>query len=324
MLALLTGPVVRLVISASLLIGVLALADLEAVWQQFLSVHNDADDSVSLGWIILALAASLPQYLLSARRWQVTAFQLGLELSYAKAVSAYYKATFFNQVLPGGVLGDVSRALEHGRQGTMAQRFTAWRAVAIERLAGQLVLVLAVVLTLPFVSSVAGTPAASITSLSNWSTTLTVGALTLPLAAYMICRNMAFVSRLRVGLHAFAVDIARAWLVPALLARQLLLSLGVLASYVISYFALAHAFGFSGDLWWLCSVILLVLLSMSLPLSVAGWGVREMSAAGLWLAGGQDAAAGLAIAVAYGLLNLVCSLPGLWFMLRERSSVSAD
>ena len=53
-----------------------------------------------------------------------------------------------------------------------------------------------------------------------------------------------------------------------------------------------------------------VLLAMLLPISVAGWGVRETAAAGVWVALGWPAAEGVAVSVAYGALCLLASLPG--------------
>ena len=54
----------------------------------------------------------------------------------------------------------------------------------------------------------------------------------------------------------------------------------------------------------------IVLLAMLLPISVAGWGVRETAAAGVWVALGWPAVEGVAVSVAYGALCLITSLPG--------------
>ena len=70
-------------------------------------------------------------------RWRVIAGRLGLALGWNPAVSAYYRSQFLNTVLPGGVIGDMDRAIAHGSGvGELAQ---ASRAVAVERSAGQAV-----------------------------------------------------------------------------------------------------------------------------------------------------------------------------------------
>ena len=61
----------------------------------------------------------------------------------------------------------------------------------------------------------------------------------------------------------------------------------------------------------LCS---LLLLAMAVPLTVAGWGVREGAAAVLWPLAGLPAEQGVALSVGYGLTVLLSSLPGSLFV----------
>ncbi len=53
-----------------------------------------------------------------------------------------------------------------------------------------------------------------------------------------------------------------------------------------------------------------VLMTMLIPVSVAGWGVREGAAALLWSVVGLTPEEGAAISVTYGLIVLVAALPG--------------
>ena len=67
-----------------------------------------------------------------------------------RAVAAYYRSLFLNVTLPGGIVGDVHRAVSHGRDVSDVGR--AVRAVAWERSAGQVVqavLTVVVLLALP-------------------------------------------------------------------------------------------------------------------------------------------------------------------------------
>src|SRR6204780_1752466 len=75
--------------------------------------------------------------LCSAWRWRVVARALGADIDLPVATGAYYRSLFLNSVLPGGILGDVHRAVTQGRRaGDVAQGV---RAVAWERLCGQVV-----------------------------------------------------------------------------------------------------------------------------------------------------------------------------------------
>src|SRR5690554_7422355 len=107
--------------------------------------------SIPPSLIALALAVSVLQVVLSAWRWRYPAGRLGVSVPMTLAVREYYLATFLNQVLPGGVMGDVNRAWRHSRvhsQGTgeRSGNLSAVHAVVLERLSGQLVLFPAVVL----------------------------------------------------------------------------------------------------------------------------------------------------------------------------------
>lgn len=179
--------------------------------------------------VIAGLALGVGQVFLSAWRWRYTVTLLGLPIPYMQAVREYYLATFTNQVLPGGVLGDVNRALRHGVGSN--DRLAAAHGVVIERLSGQVVLVVA-----------------------------------------------------------------------SYLAVSLVLANG--AGYLVSLPSAAVVAA-------LCS---LLLLSMVIPVTVSGWGVREGAAVILWPMAGLPAEQGVALSVAYGALIFVSSLPGALFL----------
>ncbi len=90
--------------------------------------------------MVLALAISVLQVMLSAWRWQLTAGLIGVPLRFGYALREYYLALLVNQLLPGGVLGDAGRAHRHAGQAT--SRGSAWRAVVIERASGQVAVAL--------------------------------------------------------------------------------------------------------------------------------------------------------------------------------------
>ncbi len=82
----------------------------------------------------------------AAWRWSIIAGRLGVGLRFPEAVGMYYRSQFLNTVLPGGVVGDVQRAVAQGRNaGNVAQ---AARAVVIERTVGQVVQIALAVIVL--------------------------------------------------------------------------------------------------------------------------------------------------------------------------------
>ena len=86
---------------------------------------------------------------------------------------------------------------------------------------------------------------------------------------------------------------------------------------------LAAGAGYLGDegsvltLLALCSALL---ISMVVPLTVAGWGVREGAAAALWPLAGLPAEQGVALSIGYGLIVLLSSLPGSVFVVSSVAS----
>ena len=113
---------------------------------------------INVWWALAALVIGLLTTVLSAWRWCLVARRLGLDLPVPAAVADCYRALFLNVVLPAGVLGDVHRAVSHGRRSGNVGRGV--RAVVLERFAGQVVLMLVgvtVLLTQPaLISAAAG------------------------------------------------------------------------------------------------------------------------------------------------------------------------
>lgn len=251
------------------------------------------------GWVLLALLLSVVQVGLSAWRWRFTARRLGLTLPLCSAVAEYYLATFLNQVLPGGVAGDVSRAWRHGRDeadGEARLSRPAVHAVVLERLSGQVVMMVVA--------------AVSVAVLLPWTGPFLV------VAAALAVAGTALLARRSGG--AFRESLGRALLHPRALPVQLLTSLAVVATYLATYLVAARAVGMDTPALVLLPLVAPVLVSMLLPVTVAGWGVRETVAATLWGAVGLASADGVAISVAYGLLVLVSSAPGAVVLLAGR------
>jgi uncharacterized membrane protein YbhN (UPF0104 family) len=282
----------RAAVSAGLLLAILAWLDPAAVLAEV--------RTFSMPWLVAALAASVLQFALSAERWHLTARRLGVPLARRRALADYYLAGFGNQVLPGGVLGDAARAARHSR--ATGRTGPAVRAVVIERASGQAVVAAVVaavlLLTEPGRRLFALVPAPTATGAA-------VAALAL-LAAITLVRLPGVSPALRV----FVDDARRALLARDAWPAQLALSLGVLFTCCLVFACAGRIIGAGTPFSTLLLVAPAVLLAMLVPVSVAGWGVRELAAAGIWAALGWPAAEGVAISIAYGALCLAASLPG--------------
>ncbi|WP_280539032.1 lysylphosphatidylglycerol synthase transmembrane domain-containing protein [Chromohalobacter sp. 11-W] len=285
------------------LLGVIA-------WQLDARALRDAFVAPAPGWLLLALAISVPQVVLSAWRWRLTARRMGLTLPLRRAVAEYYVATFLNQVLPGGVIGDASRAWRHAR--SSSDRPRAWRAVIIERLSGQLMLALIAIVGLLASPTLRDSVLSGLARLGNAPVVLTTGIIVLSGLAIWGYRRPPTWLRDTLGDLSTALVASRMWL------WQCLSSLGVVASYIAVYAITARAIGADIDLATLLPLIPPVLMVMAIPLSVAGWGLRESAAALVWIGAGLDPAQGVAISLIYGVIVLISSLPGAWLLCHRR------
>lgn len=294
----------RYAIGGALLIGLAITLDTDAV--------GSAITGASTGWLIAALLLSVPQVALSAWRWRYTAARLGAPLGRRQAYAEYYLATFLNQVLPGGMAGDAARAWRHARDADA--RHAAWQAVVIERASGQLVLLLCALAGLAASAPLQSALLRALDGRTGWI----IGALLAgSVAAVLLLRR-------RVRLSGYIVAVLQR----SLLARevwpvQLLASACVVLSYIAVYLCCARMIGVALPTVELWPLVPWVLFAMAIPLSVAGWGVREGAAALIWAACGLDPAQGMAISVSYGLVVLLSSLPGALVLLRQRTRPSS-
>ncbi len=97
-----------------------------------------------------------------------------------------------------------------------------------------------------------------------------------------------------------------------------LLSAAAVVGHLVVFVVAAHAVGVSLSPAALLPVGALVLLGAAIPLNVAGWGPREGVAAWAFTAAGSTAALGLTVAVTFGVLATVATLPGLLVLRRRR------
>ena len=264
-------------------------------------------------WVLAALAVSVLQVMLSAWRWQFTAGRVDVPLRFRYALREYYLALLVNQLLPGGVLGDAGRAHRHARQAT--SKGSAWRAVVIERASGQMavaLLTLVALLTSPLWHAALGGTGLLVLAAG-------VVALVLVVAALGIWCRRERGPTLPSWCVALGRDVRRGLLERRVWPLQLASSLAIVISYGLVMVCAARAIGSEMPALDILALAPVLLLAMLVPLSIAGWGLREGAAAGIWVLVGLPAAQGVAISLAYGVLVLLSSLPGIWVAFTKRA-----
>ncbi len=272
----------------------------------------DGLDAITPGTLLAALLVGLATTVASAARWCLVARGVGLTLPLREAVADVYRATLLNSLLPAGVLGDVHRAVRHHRR---AGDGRGARAVVLERVAGQVVVVIVsvgVLVAAPALLRAVGGPLPGVLLVTAGAAAVVAVA---ALGAWLFLARRAAPWRARVvG--------ALAEIRGALFTRRtgpgvVALSLVALAGYLGLFVVAARAAGVTVPLSALLPLVTAALLAMSVPLTVGGWGPREAAAAVAFGAVGLAPSLGLAVAVVYGVLSLVSCLPGLAVLLLD-------
>jgi len=234
-----------------------------------------------------------------AWRWKTVARGLGVGLSLPVAVAAYYRSLFLNVTLPGGIVGDVHRGVNHGRDVGDVGR--ALRAVVWDRAVGQAVQVVLTVIVLLALPS----PVQSSMPL------VTIALVVATIGVVLVARTRAdggrsVPARIR---RTVAADIRdgllarRSWLGIALASTL------VVGGHVVTFLIAARTVGIAAPASRMLPIALLVLLAMVLP-GLGAWGPREGAAAWVFGAAGLGAQGGVATGVVYGVMVFVASLPG--------------
>ncbi len=248
----------------------------------------------------------------AAWRWRAVSRELGLPLPWREGVAAYYRSQFVNSVLPGGVIGDVHRAYRHGApSGDLA---TAARAVATERITGQLVQAAAtaiVLAALGLTASRGGWPPSVV-----WSASAAVGLIVAALVAAAVIA-VATPGGRRILTRELSL-LGRVFRAPRSSISIVLASLVVVAAHAGTFVVACLAVGIRASPGEFVGLALVALAAGSLPVNIGGWGPREAASAAAFAAIGLSAGAGVAASTAFGVLAIVAVLPGALALIVDR------
>ena len=268
-------------------------------------------------WLFASFGALTLQTVLSALRWRLTASQLGIMLTRRLAVKEYYLAQMVNQALPGGIVGDASRAV---RARAHAGLMVSSQAVVLERFAGQVAL--AALMFVGFgIAVFLPTEFSWLGGLALVIGLLLLGAVVSAVVLITLARRST--GRVGRGVVSWGSAARAALLAPSVRWCQIGLSLATALSNVAGFTFAAWAIGSHLPAITALVLVPVILLAMLVPLTISGWGVREGAAVALFPLAGIAAVEGLAASVAFGLVFFVAALPGLVFAGGRRRDRSA-
>ena len=251
---------------------------------------------IEWAWILAGFAAMAVQLVLVSLRWREIALACGTKLTRRSALLYLLIASFFNQTLPSTVGGDAARVW------LLAHHGSGWKSaiysVLIDRGAGLLWLALVVLGCLPWSLSSIQNPVGRIALIA-------IGAASLAglLLLFAIDRSGRWLMRWHLTRH--LADIASVtWRV--LMWRHVgfgvaILSVSAHFLTAVTAWSLAKAIGSSLELVQALLLILPVMLIASIPISIAGWGVREAAMATAFVSAGLPQSDGLLVSLLIGV-----------------------
>ena len=272
----------------------------------------------SLGWIGMAIAVTFLQIFVGVLRWREIGAECGAPLATTQAMRFNLIGTFFNQTLPSSIGGDAVRLWLVARGGA------GWRAatysIFVDRAIGLIALAIIIVASLPWSYSLISDPHGrsallfvDFAALAGGVGFLVLGRLRWPwlkrwwgthhLHACSVIANRVIFSRergptiavLSVLVHVLAVVIA--WCVVQSIAAPVLF----------------------GQIFQLVPPVMLITM---LPISIAGWGVREATMGLAFGYAGLMTSEGVNVSLLYGAVSFIVGAFGglVWILSAEKAA----
>ena len=298
--------------------GLVAWLVLEADRASLRSAISKVDAAEALAVVGLLFFLTAVQ----AWRWTIVARSLGIHFGLRGAWAITLIGSFFNQVLPSSVGGDAARVYRLRRAGLRIG--AALNSVLVDRFVALVGTLVIVVVGTPLLFSwidetgmrlaVVAVAAAGIGGLSL---------LTL-IARFPLVRRLEQRRVVR-GLAQLSRDTRRV-LRPRVLAPTLLISLVIHTGVSLAVWALAVATDVGLAFVEAAFLVPLVILFSMIPITIAGWGVREGAMVVALGTVGVESDAALAVSLLFGVSSAIASLPGgvVWLATRSGAARSHE
>ena len=258
--------------------------------------------------LIFAVIIIAVQVVISVFRWRTILVAIDAVLPFWQTLRIYLIGLFFNQVLPSSVGGDAVRIYKVFRLGFPIR--TAVHGVMLERIATVLGLLFLVALAAPFFKGQGG--AAD----TNWMISFSILVLACGIGGIIILmvldRIPHIFSAWRVvrALSNLAADTRKVFLSPPHAIQAI--GWGVLGhiAIAIAVFFIAKSIDLAVTIIDCIVLMPPVMLVTTLPISIAGWGVREGAMVAAFALVGVTSEDALVLSFMFGMIAILSAIPG--------------
>jgi len=258
--------------------------------------------------LALVMVLTVLQVGICVVRWRAVLEAINGVLSVSNCFRLYLVGIFFNQALPSAVGGDAVRIYRAYQEGLSLH--CSINGVMLERVATVLGLIILMVFATPFfINRVHSEDVAwIIPTLSILGVSGVAGVIVLMYLDRLPSKYSHW--RFVQGLAILAADTRRVFLSNVYAFKVLSWSLMGHINIALIVFLLGFSIGLEIT-WFDCMVLMPpVLLMMTLPISIAGWGVREQAMVAAFALVNVPGEGALALSIMFGLVGLVSGLPG--------------
>ena len=280
---------------------------------------RDALAGIDVRLLMVAIALHFLSFVAGGVRWWLLFRHLHGAIAFRQVWPSYYLGVFFNNLLPSIFGGDLARTARLYAAGLGGSALVS--SAFVDRLLGLAAVVSMGLLALMFAPA-------------GFENHLALAVFALGILALLSIVTIAVLPRWAKLLdtsygkrwprvHAVLACFPRYHSAPGLILKAFGLSVLNQLLVVLILLILAPGLGVHLPTFQFTVVLMLVFLVSSLPISLGGLGAREGAMMSLMLPLGFDAAAVLALSVAYLLVLWSCTLPGV-FMLLLREPKAQD
>ena len=307
--------VAKAAISLGLLFLIFTTYDVETAFRQVAGIELS-------GFIYSAILLFVTM-ILATWRWRIIIYALEGGLRPIAAFSMVWMGMFFNQALPSNLGGEAVRIWLLYRQDGVLKR--AFGSVFLDRVTALVGLAILVLLTFPLAAQfIADTTILAV--LVFLIVSIFIGLIAfLWLDRFIALFFRILPTRLYHSIVSLAED-SRVVMAPRHYGPHVLgLSIANQILMVVVMYALARGLSIEIEISMLLVLVPPVILASLLPISFAGWGVREGTMIAMLGTVGVPPESALVLSVAFGLLTLIIALPGafLWLFSVNRKMPKA-
>lgn len=278
-------------------------------------------DASSLSWIGLAIAVIFLQIFLGVLRWREISVECGAPLETRQAMRYNLIGTFFNQTLPSSIGGDAVRLWLVARAGA------GWRAatysIFVDRAIGLIALAIIIVASLPWSYNLITDPhgrsallLVDFAALAGGLGFLVLGMLPWPWLKHWWATHHVYACSVIANRVIFSRDRGPRVAVLSVLVHVLTV---VIAWCVVRSISAPVTFG---QVFQLVPPVILITM---LPISIAGWGVREATMALAFGYAGLMTSEGVNVSLLLGAVTFLVGIFGglVWILSPEKAAQGA-